>query len=452
MNNVVATNETILVVGGGISGITAALEAVECGKSVVLVEKSPTLGGRVAQLYRYFPKLCRPSCGLEINLQRIRGNRNLRVITMATLTKLHGQAGDYTAELAIAPRYVNEKCTACGACAEAITATVDDPPHKAAYLPHHQAYPYRYVIDPSIVGGAEGKKARAACPADAIDLDMQPQSLELRCGAVIIATGWRPYDAAKIQPYGYGRFPDVITSVELERMMDRFGPTAGQLVRPSTGEPAKRVAFIQCAGSRDANHLPYCSRICCMVSLKQSTYLAEQYGDAQDVQATIYYIDIRTIDRFEDFEQRVRQDPRVQFVKSKVAQVSQDASGTLLVHGVDTHGYRRYDDSYDLVVLAIGMQPATDLASVMATSHRVAIDDSGFIVPRVNGGDNGNNGDDKNHDGVFAAGCAANPLDVNRSVQSATAAALRAIQVVNRVARVTTATTATAPAVLVAPT
>ena len=237
MSASIATSQTILVVGGGISGMTAALEAAECGKQVILAEKLPTLGGRTALLYRYFPKMCHPTCGLEINLKRLKGNPNLRVMTMAEVAAVSGTRGDYTVTLKVKPRYVTEACTACGDCGNAVSAEIPNPANygldriKAAYLPHGMAYPQRYVIDPSIVGTPEGEKARAACKVGAVDLAMQEQTVELKVGSVVWATGWRPYDAAKIQPYGYGRIPNVVTSLEFERMADPHGPTAGRLLR-----------------------------------------------------------------------------------------------------------------------------------------------------------------------------------------------------------------------------
>ncbi len=425
MSEVVATNQTILVVGGGISGMTAALEAAECGKDVVLIEKSPALGGRTALLYRYFPKLCHPTCGLEINLRRIKSNSRLRVMTLAEVTAIAGSRGDYTATVKLTPRYVNGNCTACGACAEAVTTLVDNPGNynlnqmKAAYLPHAMAYPQRYVLDPSIIGTPEAEKAKAACKYGAIDLDMQEETIQLKAGAVIWATGWKPYDAAKIQPYGYDRFANVITSVEFERLADPHGPTGGKILRPSDGKEAKNVAFIQCAGSRDENHLRHCSRICCMASLKQTSYVRESFG--ADGKSTIYYIDIRAIDRFEDFYAKVLADPGVKFVKSKVAKIEEDQkTGDVMLHGVDTEGYHRYENRHDLAVLAIGMEPSVNAADIPA---EIIADSSGFIEASPEGS------------GLFGAGCATNALDVNRSVQSATAAALRAIQVVNKTAR-----------------
>jgi quinone-modifying oxidoreductase subunit QmoA len=420
MATAIATEQTILVVGGGVSGMTAALEAAECGRQVVLVEKLPALGGRTALLNRYFPKLCHPNCGLEINLRRLRGNRNVRVLTMAEVVSLEGRRGDYTAKVRVAPRYVNESCTACGECAAAVSAEIDNPfeyglaKTRAAYLPFALAHPPRYVLDPGIVGTAEGEKAKAACRYGAIELDQKEAILEIRAGAVIWATGWRPYDAARIQPYGYGRFANVVTSVEFERLADARGPTGGQLLRPSDGKPAKNVAFIQCAGSRDENHLRHCSRICCMASLKQTHYVREKGGG--EARSTIYYIDIRAIDRFEDFYRAVQEDPQVVFVKSKVAYIAEErGTRDLVLHGVDTEGYHRYAAHHDLVVLAVGMEPEMSGLDLPAD---IVADSSGFLEERAPGGQ-------------FAAGCASGPLDVNRSVQSATAAALHAIQVIH---------------------
>jgi len=423
MSEVVATNQTIMVVGGGISGLTAALEAAECGKQVILVEKAPSVGGRVSQLYKYFPKLCFPTCGLEIQYRRLKANKNLRVMTLAEVTAIEGEAGAYTVTVQQHPRYVNENCTACGECEKAVESEFADEfnygmkPRKGAYLASNMAYPQRYVIDPRMIGSDDAEKAKAACKYDAIDLDMQPQQQQLTVGSVIWATGWKPYDAAKIQPYGYDRHANVVTNVEFERMLDPFGPTGGQIQRPSDGQPAKNIAFIQCAGSRDHNHLKHCSRICCMASLKQTTYVREQFGD--DAQSTIYYIDIRAIDRIDDFYQKVQADPNVTFVKSKVANIMENqANGNLVLHGVNTEGYHRYANEHDLVVLATGME-STVPAGVFPEG--TAIDEHNFL-------------DNSSASGIFGAGCSAEALDVNRAAQSATAAALRAIQVVNRVA------------------
>jgi len=424
MADIIATNETILVVGGGISGMTAALEAAECGKQVILLEKNPSVGGRVTQLYKYFPKLCHPTCGQEINQRRMKANKNIRLMTMTEVSEVSGEEGNYSVTLKTSPRYVNENCTACGACAEVVDAEFDSEHNyglnkrKGAYLPHQMAYPQRYVLDPNIIGTPDASKAKEACKYDAIDLDMVDESNTITVGAIIWATGWKPYDANKIQPYGYDRIANVITSVEFERMMDPHGPTGGKILRPGDNVEAKDIAFIQCAGSRDRNYLKHCSRICCMASLKQTTYVREKYDN--DGKATIYYIDIRAIDRIDDFYAKIQADENVTFIKSKVARIDEDkASGNPILHGVNTEGYERYATQHDLVVLAIGMEPSVSAGDFPV---KVTVNESGFIEA------------DEANGGIFAAGCASDALDVNRAVQNATASALKAIQIVNRVA------------------
>ena len=422
MTDTLSNQQTVVVVGGGISGITAALELAEVGKQVIIIEKNAFVGGRISQLYKYFPKLCIPSCGLEINQQRLKSaHQNLSILTLAQVCAISGEAGDYRLSVKISPRFVNEKCTACGDCAAAVSTLFDDPfnhnmsQRKGAYLAHNMAYPQHYVIDERIVNTEEGEKAKQACRYDAVDLTMEEKTVDISAAAIIWATGWTPYDANRIQPYGYDRFANVITNVEFERLMDKFGPTAGKLVRPSDGKEAKNVAFIQCAGSRDENHLRHCSRVCCMSSLKEATFVGEQYGD--EAKATIYYIDIRVIDRFDDFYQQVKSDKNVHFIKSKVANITENSSNkNPILHGVDTQGYHRYQNEYDLVVLATGMQPNVDRELL----NKLIINDDGFI-------ENSNE-----NEAIFGAGCVGDALDVNRSIQSATAAALKALQVVNR--------------------
>ncbi|CAK0762243.1 hypothetical protein CCP3SC15_2860003 [Gammaproteobacteria bacterium] len=216
MTAVIATNQTILVVGGGSSGMTAAWEAAEGGKQVVLIEKGPTLGGRVSQLYKYFPKLCFPTCGLEINLRRIKANRNIHLLTMAEVEQVSGTPGDFSVTVRHHPRYVTEACTACGDCAKAVSAEFDDEfnygmnRRKGAYLPYNLAYPQQYVLDGRVIGSPDADAAKAACKANAIDLDMKEEVITLKVGAIVWATGWKPYDAA--DQFGYDRFKNVITT------------------------------------------------------------------------------------------------------------------------------------------------------------------------------------------------------------------------------------------------
>jgi quinone-modifying oxidoreductase subunit QmoA len=417
-------SQTILVVGGGIAGITAAVEAAETGYDVILLEQSPALGGRVSAFNRYFPKLCHPTCGLEINYQRIRKNPRIKVMTMAKVESLSGQAGNYSVSVKTQPRYVNEKCTACGDCAKATEVKVSNSFNygmdkiSAAYLPHEHAYPQKFVIAPEVIGTPDADKIKAACKYGAVDLDDTESTFELKVGAVIWATGWKPYDAAKITSYSYAASPDIINNLEMERLAAHDGPTGGKILRPSNGEPVKRVAMIQCAGSRDINHLPYCSRICCLGSMKHAVYVREQYEDAV---VDIYYIDIRAHDKLEAFYHRVSTDPQVNFIKSKPGAIEVEDDGTPVLRGEDTVSREIYARSYDLVVLALGMEP--NALSDTAASQARNQDDYGFIVPMP--------GDEP---GISSAGVAGGPLDVSMSVQSATAAALSAIQAIRSAA------------------
>jgi quinone-modifying oxidoreductase subunit QmoA len=421
MAEVETTNQSILVVGGGMSGITAALEAAEAGHNVVLVEKNPYLGGRVTQLYQYFPKLCPPNCGLEINFRRMKLSPKIRFFTMAEVTGISGQEGDYDVTVKLAPRYVNEKCTCCGKCAEACEAEIDNPFNfgmdkiKAAYLPHEFAFPMRYVLDPSISGTEDGKKCKEACEYDAIDLEMKETTFDLKVGAIVWAAGWDPYDASKVEYYGFGEYKNVITNVMMERLASPNGPTGGKILRPSDGKEPKNVAFVQCAGSRDENHLPYCSGICCLASMKHSTYLREQYPDCD---VTIFFIDIRALDRLEDFYTRVQGDEKLSFIKSKIANITEDEeTGDLLLEGENTNTGEQIRTSFDLVVLATGMVPNK---IEIEPSPDVSYDEYGFFTY------------DPEKAGICGAGCVRRPTDVASCVQDATAAALRAIQSIAR--------------------
>ena len=299
---------SIMVVGGGISGLTAALEAAEVGYEVFLVEKNPYLGGRVAQLNQYFPKLCPPTCGLEINFRRIKDNPLIKVFTMSEVEKVEGAPGNYSVSLKINPRYVNENCTCCGACAEACETEIDSffdfgmQKIKGAHLPFEMAFPARFVIHQSVKeSSADAQRVKDACQYDAVDFDMTPKTINLQAGSIIWATGWEPYDAKKMTNLRYGENANIITNMMMERMASPNGPTKGDIKRPSDGKAPESIAFVQCAGSRDENHLTYCSYICCMASLKQATYVRERYPDAK---IYIFYIDMRAPGlRYEKFYQ-----------------------------------------------------------------------------------------------------------------------------------------------------
>ncbi len=410
----VAANGTILVVGGGISGITTAVEAAETGYDVVLVEKNPYLGGRVAQLTKYFPKLCPPYCGLEINLRRIKQNPQIKYYTLAEVESVSGEPGGYDVKVKINPRYVNDNCTACGKCAEVCSTEISNEFNfgmdkiKGAYLPHEMAFPFTYVLSPEIIGTDDAQKCVDACKYNAIDLEMQPESIDLKAGSIVYATGWNPFDASKIENLEYAAQENVITNMIMERLASPNGPTDGKVLRPSDGKEVGSVAFVQCAGSRDENYLSYCSAVCCLASMKQATYVREQYPDSK---VYIFYIDIRAPGKYELFYQNLQKDENVSFIKGKVAQINEDpGTKDLEVVAEDTLTLKKVRQKVDMVVLATGMVPATD------NLQNIDRDDSGFAVA------------DLEKPGIYATGVAKKPMDVASSVQDATGAALKAIQ------------------------
>lgn len=408
-------SKSILVVGGGFSGITAALEAAEVGHEVYLVEKQPFLGGRVMQLNKYFPKLCPPSCGLEIQFQRIKKNKNLKVFTLAEVMSVTGQPGNYEVAIRIKPRYVGPVSQDLSGLADSLEQQVRNDfefgltKRKALYMDVPFAFPHRYVLEPEHLTDKEQKKLGKE---KAIDLKDKEKTVTLKVGSIILATGWKPYDVTKLTNLGAGKITNCISNMQMERLASPCGPTQGKILRPSDQSAPKKVAFVQCAGSRDENHLSYCSYICCMASLKQAQYLREQNPDAE---VTIFYIDLRTPGRYDNFAKKILADPKVNAVKGKVAAVEEDIQTSgVWVTVEDALAGNKQKERFDLVVLATGMQPS--LAGV-ALPLDVEVDDQGFIV----------GGEEK---GIFAAGCAKEPLDVMKSAQSGTAAAMKAIQTV----------------------
>ena len=407
----------VLVIGGGIAGLTAAVELADAGCPVILVEQSPSLGGQVTRLHQYFPKLCPPTCGIEMHLRRVRDNDAITVHTNAEVTEVSGTRGDFRVTVRLGPDYVSETCTACGECVAACPVERPDlfnyglSKTKAVYLPRGVPYPVRYAIDRAACP-SECSACEKACRYGAVNLSAAADWRKYHVSAVIAATGWQPYDVGRIEYLGFGRCANVVTNVMVERMAAADGPTGGVIQRPSDGRSPRSVAFVQCAGSRDENHLPYCSSVCCTASIKQISYLRAQQPETA---ITVFYIDLRTPGRLEEFRSRVLTGANVKLVKGKVAKVEEKAeSGNVAVTAEDVLSGRKETLEFDLVVLATGMAPRTEgLPPVFEA------DEYGFL-PSGDG------------DGLLSAGCVHRPGEVSSSVRNATAAALKAYQAAKR--------------------
>jgi quinone-modifying oxidoreductase subunit QmoA len=286
---------------------------------------------------------------------------------------------------------------------------------KALYLPFNMAFPSLFTLDKDALSPEDAEKLKKLCPPGTINLNMMEEEFDVEASAIIFATGWKPYDAYKMDNLGFGKCQNVITNVMMERLAARNGPTGGEIIRPSDGKTVENVAFVQCAGSRDENHLPYCSAVCCMGTLKQIRYIREKN---KDTKITVFYIDIRTIGREEKFYYDLLDDDKVSFIKGKAAMITEDTfNKDLQVDVEDTITGEKLHQKFDMVVLATGMVPNT---LDIKLPWEVNYDQYGFVDTTTN------------IRGIFSAGCCKRPGDVSRTTKDSTAAVLKAIQWINR--------------------
>ncbi|MCL7453328.1 MAG: CoB--CoM heterodisulfide reductase iron-sulfur subunit A family protein [Anaerolineae bacterium] len=419
----------VLVIGGGIAGIQAALDLAEQGLRVHLVERTPSIGGRMAQLDKTFPTNDCSTCILSPKMVDCARHPNILLHTYSEVLAVTGEAGDFRARVLKHPRYVDETlCTGCGDCALKCPRKVPDEfnlglnQRRAIYLHFPQAVPMVMTIDPEhctyLTRGKCGL-CQKVCQAGAIDFEQQESEFELEVGAIVVATGYDFYDASHLSQYGYGRYPNVITALEYERLISASGPTGGHLLRPSDGQPARKIGFVQCAGSRHVRHNRYCSTVCCVHSTKEAV-LAWEHDPA--VNSHVFYTDLRGSGKgFREYIDRAARDYAVNFVHGRVAQILEDADHNPIIKYEHENTLRPERMTVDLAVLAISLVPARDAPQVAAILD-VGLDDFGFVqtdpLAPV----------DTSRPGIVACGCCLGPADIPQSVAQASAAAARAAE------------------------
>jgi len=411
----------MLIVGGGIAGITAALELGYLGFKVHIVERKPSIGGNMAKLTKVFPTLDCAQCILTPRMAEVGRNPNVNLLTYAEVQGFSGRPGNFNVKVFMKPRGVDvEKCRSCGVCAKVCPVTAADEfneglsQRKAAYIEFPQAVPSAYVID--FDACTKCGKCEQLCPSKAINLEDKGKTVDLNVGAILMATGYELYDARKLENYGYGIYKDVITMLDLERLTSASGPTSGYMKR-ADGSDVRKMAIVLCAGSRDKNHIPYCSRICCMYALKQAFVLKKMLG----IDVHIYYTDIRATGKgYEELYWR-DQEAGVVFVRGKVAEVWKNKNGKLVVLAEDTLTGDVAEQEFDLVALATPMISPLGLKE-LAEKMKLSLGEDGFIQekhPKLDPVDS-------LITGVFACGCALSPKDVRDTVSDALGAAAKA--------------------------
>jgi len=437
----VPVNPNVLVVGGGIAGIHAALTLANAGKHVYLVEREPTIGGHMAQFDKTFPTLDCAACILTPKMTAVKAHPNITLWTYSDVQKVEGFVGNYKVTVRRRPRYVDEElCVGCRECIEACVYKEGKTPdefnlglskRKPIYMPFPQAVPQVVVIDPEACIEFKSGRCKKTCieacgDRNAINFKQTETTEEIEVGAIILATGFKTFDARRIPYYGYGLYPNVYTALEVERLINASGPTGGEIVMRDGRKP-QRVGIIHCVGSRDTNYNVYCSRVCCMYSIKLAHLIRERTG----AEVCNFYIDIRTPGKgFEEFYNRAL-DEGIRFIRGKVGQVSDwaqtpEEQGKLVIQVEDTLAGMVRRIPVDMVVLSVGLEAQPDAQEVRRLFN-ISCSNEGWFLER--------------HpklapvstftDGIFLAGACQGPKDIPDSVAQAGAAAAEALALID---------------------
>jgi heterodisulfide reductase subunit A len=433
----VPINPNVLIVGGGIAGIHAALSLANAGKHVYLVERAPTIGGHMAQFDKTFPTLDCAACILTPKMTAVRAHPNITLWTLSEVAQVDGFVGNYKVTVRRKPRYIIEDL--CVGCLECVEACVYKAPkfadefnvglgkRKPVYIPFPQAVPQLVLIDPETCIEFKSGKCKKTCveacaERNAIDFKQQERLETIDVGAIIIATGFEVFDARRAPYYGYGQYPNVYTSLEVERLVNASGPTGGEVITRDGRHP-RSIGIIHCVGSRDAHTNRYCSRVCCMYSLKLAHLLKEHTG----AEVYNFYIDMRTPGKaFEEFYNRVAEEG-VYLIRGKVADVyPSDGDGRLTLQVEDTLLGLVRKFPVDMVVLSVGLEPQPD-AQEIRRRFNMTCSSEGFFLER--------------HpklapvstftEGIFLAGCCQGPKDIPDTVAQAGAAAMEAVALID---------------------
>lgn len=425
-----------LVIGGGIAGIQTTLDIANAGYETILVERTPSIGGHMAQLSETFPTLDCSQCILTPKMVEVAQHSKVTLLTYSEVEEVSGNVGNFKVKIRRKSSCIDStKCTGCGLCYEKCPIRVPSEfdeglgERKAIYVPFPQAVPNQPVIDQEhctfFTKPGKCRVCQIVCPAQAVDFEKVDEITEVEVGAIVVATGYRLYALEQITEYGAGKYQDVINGLQFERMLSASGPTHGEIHRPSDKKIPKRIAFICCVGSRDPeHHLPYCSKFCCMYNTKHALLYKERVPDGE---ALIFSIDVRTAGKdYEEFMMRARDDEKVLYIRGKPSRIIKE-SDELVVWTVDTLSGRALKVRCDMVVLSMAVVPAAG-ATELANKLRIQTNIHGFfneahpklrpvesLVP-----------------GFFLAGCAQAPKDIPETVAQASAAASKVLDMFSK--------------------
>jgi heterodisulfide reductase subunit A len=421
----VKVEPSCLIIGAGIAGMNSALDLADEGYKVYLVERSPTIGGHMAQLDKTFPTMDCSACILTPRMVDVARKENIEIMTYSEVIDVSGYVGNFEVTIMKKPHYVDqEKCTACGACVETCPVVCGNEfdlgmsTRKAVYIPFPQAVPGQYTIDMDKCIKCGICARTDVCEPEAIKYDDKPEIVKVNVGTIIVATGWDLYDPTELQQYGYGRYPNVITGLQMERLLSSFGPVLGKPVRPSDGKPPHSIAFLQCVGSRnfrEGGHT-YCSRVCCMYATKQARQYKEKHPEAE---VYIFYIDIRAFGKgYEEFYESAAENYGIKYVRGRIAEVYGGENDSIIIRAEDTLLQTPIELEVDMFVLSCGLEARadSDKISSLLSIQRSA---DGFFMeahPKLKPVDTLT-------DGIFVAGVAQGPKDIPDTVAQAKGAA-----------------------------